>query len=199
MRLLFFLFLSFFSFAQQTSKVDFKTANGNISINPIEKKVFGSVKYVFEVKEAIDTIKIDGQKMTFTHVKINNREVKFLNSGKALHLFEGFKKGKNTVIFDFEAFPKQTMYFNGDFSRNSGSAQYDRRDVLQSAVIPSDVLPSAVEGQIWTQGQGKYTSHWFPSFDDVNEKVIFNRSNVVSSCNNKSSSCDNYGSSCDRY
>jgi aminopeptidase N len=21
----------------------------------------------------------------------------------------------------------------------------------------------------WTQGQGKYTSHWFPSFDDVNE------------------------------
>jgi aminopeptidase N len=28
--------------------------------------------------------------------------------------------------------------------------------------------------QIWTQGQGKYTSHWFPSFDDVNEKVIFN-------------------------
>ena len=27
---------------------------------------------------------------------------------------------------------------------------------------------------IWTQGQGKYTSHWLPSFDDVNEKVIFN-------------------------
>lgn len=30
--------------------------------------------------------------------------------------------------------------------------------------------------QIWTQGQGKYTSHWFPSFDDVNEKVIFSLS-----------------------
>src|SRR5690554_7302020 len=28
--------------------------------------------------------------------------------------------------------------------------------------------------QIWTQGQGKYTSHWLPSFDDENEKVIFN-------------------------
>jgi aminopeptidase N len=28
--------------------------------------------------------------------------------------------------------------------------------------------------QIWTQGQGKYTSNWFPSFDDANEKVIFN-------------------------
>jgi aminopeptidase N len=31
-----------------------------------------------------------------------------------------------------------------------------------------------VADQIWTQGQGKYTSHWLPSFDDVNEKVIFN-------------------------
>jgi aminopeptidase N len=28
--------------------------------------------------------------------------------------------------------------------------------------------------QIWTQGQGKYTSNWFPSFDDVNEKSNFN-------------------------
>src|SRR5690606_2954588 len=27
--------------------------------------------------------------------------------------------------------------------------------------------------QIWTQGQGKYTSNWLPSFDDMNEKVEF--------------------------
>ncbi len=27
--------------------------------------------------------------------------------------------------------------------------------------------------QIWTQGQGKYTSHWLPSIDDVNEKIEF--------------------------
>jgi aminopeptidase N len=146
-----FLFISFFTFAQQTTKVDFKTVYGNISINPIDKKVFGSVKYTFEVKEAIDTIKIDAQHMTFTDVKINNKEVKFLNSGKVLNLFEGFKKGKNTLVFSYEAFPKQTMYFNGDFSNEAISNQ-----------------------QIWTQGQGKYTSHWFPSFDDVNEKVVFN-------------------------
>ncbi|MGL2964883.1 M1 family metallopeptidase [Flavobacterium sp. RSB2_4_14] len=151
MRILFFFFFSFLSFAQQTSKVDFKTANGNITINPINKKVFGSVKYVFEVKETIDTIKIDAQKMTFTDLKINNKSVKFKNSGKTLNLFEGFKKGKNTLVFSYDAFPKQTMYFNGDFTNATISNQ-----------------------QVWTQGQGKYTSHWFPSFDDVNEKVIFN-------------------------
>jgi aminopeptidase N len=160
MRLLIFLFLISFSFAQQTQKVDFKTAKGNIEINPKEKKVFGSVRYVFTVKESIDTIKIDAIKMSFTSVKINNKEVKFTNSGKALNLFEGYKKGKNTLTFNYEAFPKQTMYFTGHFD----CAQCDKKEVFSSAVA----------GQIWTQGQGKYTSHWFPSFDDVNEKVIFN-------------------------
>ncbi len=29
------------------------------------------------------------------------------------------------------------------------------------------------EDQIWTQGQGKYTSHWLPSIDDINEKIEF--------------------------
>jgi len=27
--------------------------------------------------------------------------------------------------------------------------------------------------QIWTQGQGKYSSHWLPSIDDVNDKIEF--------------------------
>ncbi|HRG19224.1 MAG TPA: M1 family metallopeptidase [Flavobacterium lutivivi] len=151
MKYLFFLFLSFISFAQQTAKVDFKTTKGNIAIDVNQRKVFGTVSYVFEVKESIDTIKIDAQKMTFSDVKINNKAVQFSNSGKTLNLFEGFKKGKNTVTFYYESFPKQTMYF----------------------ISIGNVIPSAVEGQVWTQGQGKYTSHWFPSFDDVNEKVIF--------------------------
>ena len=145
------LFISVFAFAQQTTKVDFKTVYGNISINPIEKKVSGSVRYVFEVKQDIDTIKIDAQNMKFSDVKINNKSVKFTNSGKKMNLFEGFSKGKNTLTFSYEAHPKQTMYFNGDFNDKIISNQ-----------------------QVWTQGQGKYTSHWFPSFDDVNEKVVFN-------------------------
>ncbi len=145
MRFSIFLFFTVFTFGQQTSKVDFKIVTGNIIVNAMDKKVSGTVKYLFEVKKAIDTIKIDGIKMTFSNVKINNKEVKFSNSGKTINLFEGFKKGKNTLVFDYVASPKQTMYFNGIFGN-----------------------------QIWTQGQGKYTSHWFPSFDDANEKVIFN-------------------------
>jgi aminopeptidase N len=151
MRLLFFLLLTASTFAQQTRKVDFKTAQGNITIDPIEKKVFGSVKYVLEVKHDIDTIRIDARNMQFSAVEMNGKEAMSVNSKKQLILPGNYKKGKHTLTFTYEAYPKQTMYFNGDFSNETISNQ-----------------------QVWTQGQGKNTSHWFPSFDDVNEKVVFN-------------------------
>jgi len=151
MRQLFFLLFTTLIFAQQARKVDFKTAQGNITIDPIEKKVFGSVKYTFEVKQDVDSIKIDAQDMQFNAVEIDGEEVRFLNSKKQLILPGNYKKGNHNLTFTYEAHPKQTMYFNGDFTCLACTNQ-----------------------QVWTQGQGKFTSHWFPSFDDVNEKVIFN-------------------------
>jgi aminopeptidase N len=38
-----------------------------------------------------------------------------------------------------------------------------------------------VENQIWTQGQGKYTSHWLPSLDDMNDKIEFDLTIVAPS------------------
>ncbi len=164
MRYLVFLLFSFFSFAQQTTKVDFKTATGYVFIDPIERSVGGNIKYEFDVLTTIDTIRIDAKNMQFGGVKINNRLVKYVNNSKELLLFYGFKKGKNKLSFEFSSLPKQTLYFIGDFNCKSCTNQ-----------------------QIWTQGQGKYTSHWFPSFDDVNEKMIFSldvvfdaRYNVIS-------------------
>lgn len=124
--------------------------HAELSPNAIEKSISGKVVYDFVVKSKIDTIRIDAVRMEFSEVKINGKQVDFSNSGKSLNLFQGFKKGKNKVEFTYAAKPKQTMYFVGDSSVGSE--------------------------QIWTQGQGKYTSHWLPSFDDVNEKVVFNLS-----------------------
>ncbi|WP_281638357.1 M1 family metallopeptidase [Flavobacterium marginilacus] len=143
-----FLFLSAFAFAQQTKSVDFKTADGSISINPDSKSISGTITYTFEVLKPIDTIKIDAQNMTFSGVELNHHSITFTTNGKELLLIYPFQRGKNFVQFSYDAKPKQTMYFTGS----------EATDNLQ----------------IWTQGQGKYTSHWFPSFDDVNEKVIFN-------------------------
>ncbi|MBC7439186.1 MAG: M1 family metallopeptidase [Flavobacterium sp.] len=142
------LLLSTLAFSQQTQFVDFKTVLGKISINAIEKTVSGEVKYDFEVLKSVDTISIDAQNMTFTDVKINGKNINFLNTTKKLQLIAAFKKGKNKLTFRYQCQPKQTFYFFG-------------------AEITNNL-------EIWTQGQGKYTSNWFPSFDDVNEKVTFN-------------------------
>jgi|APLak6261690937_1056196.scaffolds.fasta_scaffold00244_1 aminopeptidase N len=147
-RILLALFFINLSFSQQTDKVDFIKCDALVAPNHAGKLISGTITYEFKVKKAIDTIKIDAINMEFSGVAINGKSVNFKNSGKTLNLFEGFKKGKNKLTFNYSAKPKQTLYFTG----------------------------SDENLQIWTQGQGRYTSHWLPSFDDVNEKVIFNLS-----------------------
>lgn len=145
MRYIFLLF-SIITFSQQTKYVDFLTCNANLYPNFEEKSITGFIQFDFKVLSPIDSIKIDAKQMNFTAVQINGKEVKYLNTSKQLVLFEGFKKGKNTLQFHYKAIPKQTLYFIGNES----------------------------DYQIWTQGQGKYTSYWLPSFNDVNEKLLFN-------------------------
>jgi aminopeptidase N len=145
-RYLLLIFISFLSFAQQIDKVDFVSCDAFLSPIASTKSIFGKISYEFKVIKSIDTIKIDAINMEFFQVQINGKSVNFKNSGKTLDLFEGLKKGKNILTFNYAATPKQALYFNGE----------------------NENL------QIWTQGQGKYTSHWLPSFDDVNEKVVFN-------------------------
>jgi len=151
----YFLLVSTVIFGQQSQSVDFKTAHASLEINPVKRNVVGQMTYTFEVKNPIDTIRIDAQKIVFSEVKINKKVVNFKESKKQLLLFEGFKIGENSVSFTYEAFPTQALYFvNWDFTKEIDT-------------------PEEVQGQIWTQGQGKYTSNWLPSFDDVNEKVVF--------------------------
>lgn len=145
-RILLALFFINLSFGQQIDKVDFIKCDAYLSPNESQKTISGKVIYEFKFKKAIDTIKIDAINMEFSEVAINGKSVNFQNSGKTLDLFEGFKNGKNKLTFSYSAKPKQTLYFTG------------KDENLQ----------------IWTQGQGRYTSHWLPSFDDVNAKVIFN-------------------------
>lgn len=140
-------FITCFSFAQQTQFVDFKSVSGQLKLNAAEKSLSGSVDYAFEVLQPIDTIKIDAKNMEFTQVKVDGKEVFFVNSGKELKIVNHFLKGNNHLTFNYSAKPKQALYF---------------------------VSIENYEVQIWTQGQGRYTSNWFPSFDDVNEKIIFN-------------------------
>lgn len=134
------------AFAQPKRTVDFISLDAQLQPNFATKSIAGNLTFVFEVNAKTDSIFIDAKDMVFEQLQLNGKLMPFVNNGKQLVLYKGYKKGKNTLKLSYSAQPKQTMYFVGTPKNH----------------------------QIWTQGQGKYTSHWLPSFDDANEKLIFN-------------------------
>ncbi|NNE03417.1 MAG: M1 family metallopeptidase, partial [Eudoraea sp.] len=122
----------------------------SISIQSSDQKITGEATYLFRTSRPIATVFLDAKNMTFHEVRLNNRKVKYLYDGSKLVLDKRFKPGKEYRLeLSYACTPKQTVYFLG----------WD------------DTIPN--NEQIWTQGQGKYSSHWVPSIDDMNEKVVF--------------------------
>ncbi|NAS13102.1 M1 family metallopeptidase [Poritiphilus flavus] len=137
--------------AQKQRALDFLKADISIHIDSSSRSIGGNVHYTFKALSKVDSVFLDAQNMSFSEVSLNNRSVKYTYDGKKLGLSKKMKAGKTySLSIHFNAVPRQTVYFIG----------WD------------DNIPD--NNQIWTQGQGKYSSHWLPSFDDMNEKVIFN-------------------------
>ncbi|RRJ92647.1 M1 family peptidase [Paenimyroides tangerinum] len=134
--------------AQKQNQVDFIKANASIDFDISQRKILGNVSYNFDVKSEIDTIRIDAKNMQIQSVLIDGKPAGFKYDNKQIKLYSGYKIGDNNLSIKYNTIPKQTVYFIG----------------------------TGNQMQIWTQGQGKYTSHWLPSFDDYNEKVIYNMS-----------------------
>ncbi|MGA9326538.1 MAG: M1 family peptidase, partial [Salegentibacter sp.] len=136
----------------QTDKADFSRIQAEVSIYPEKQEVDGDVLYFFDVLQPADSIYIDAVNMQFTDVLLNGKKVKFSNNGKRLWLKKKFLPSEdNQLSLHYTVHPKKAMYF---INWNA----------------PAEV--PAVK-QVWTQGQGKYTSHWLPSFDNMAEKTEF--------------------------
>ncbi|MDT0688515.1 M1 family metallopeptidase [Salegentibacter sp. F188] len=139
-------------FLDQIQDVDFKNVNATVTILPEEEKVAGEVEYLFEILQFTDSIFIDAHNMDFEEVMLNGNKAEFSNDNRRLWIKGNFRPSEgNKLTLKYSATPKQTMYFI------------------------NWAAPKAVNAprQVWTQGQGKYTSHWLPSFDDMQEKAIF--------------------------
>ena len=152
MKLFFYMFLILTTvslFGQRQEKVDFIRAEALITPQPKDKIINGVVTYEFKALENSSYIFLDAIQMEFSSVLLNHKKIDFLNTGSKLSVKHSFKKGKTYFItLKYKVKPKQAVYFIGwedDKSKN----------------------------QIWTQGQGKYTSHWLPSLDDMTEKIEF--------------------------
>lgn len=155
-----FLFFSIHCFSQvdvninQLEIVDFKKVESDITILPEENLVHGTVLYTFDLLKNADSMYLDARNMTFTEVNLNGKPVKHTNTGSKLWIKDLPKSSKDHLLkLNYQAKPKQAMYFiNWDVAEDE-----------------------SMKKQVWTQGQGKYTSHWLPSFDDMNEKAEFDQ------------------------
>ena len=157
--LFFFLLFSYSSFAQydstlnQSGSVDFIQVDAEVTILPIKKMVKGEVVYRLNILKPLDSVFIDAKNMSFSEVILNGKRAKYTYDGSKIWLKARFSPNKEYILsLNYEAIPKQAIYFiNWD--------------------APKDLN---VSRQVWTQGQGRYTSYWLPSFDDMTEKAIFN-------------------------
>jgi aminopeptidase N len=145
--------------AQQADYVDFKRAKADIIFSDLrEKEVSGTVTYEFEILKDTDSIYLDAQNLKFSNLRLvklgihadtEYLKLKFTNNSKQLMLYNHFKSNEiYELSLNYSSNPKKALYF----------IDWDNVDGNQ---------------QIWTQGQGKYTSNWLPSIDDMNEKIEF--------------------------
>lgn len=148
--LAFVLCFCFYSYGQHQDRVDFIKAKVYLSPIPEEKLIKGGVIYRFNVLQNVDSVFLDAKNIDFLKVELDGNKTDFTATEKTISIKHKFKKGaSHKLLLEYVTEPKQTVYFIG--------------------------WDDDVEGneQIWTQGQGKYTSHWLPSFDDMEEKVEF--------------------------
>ncbi|MCR8668166.1 M1 family metallopeptidase [Aestuariibaculum sp. M13] len=145
-------FITGFLCAQQADYVDFKSAAVWVTFQPEAKTVLGEVTYKLDILKSRDSIFLDAINMEFSLVSLNGKSVDFRSDSKKLWIKRKLKKGKSYELkFEYKAQPKKALYFI-DWEYPDGNKQ------------------------IWTQGQGKYTSNWLPSIDDMNDKIEFDLS-----------------------
>ena len=154
---LFLLSMVCYAFGQQVDYVDFKKAKSHVDIDPFEELVTGDVVYAFKVLKDVDSVYLDAKNMKFSNVRLirtgSHVDCSYDNNSKRLVVHYKFKSGEvYELTFKYSVKPEKTMYFIG-WNDVSGSS-----------------------GQVWTQGQGKDTSHWLPSIDDMNDKIEFDLS-----------------------
>ncbi len=150
---LLFILITGFLFSQPQPSTDFYKADIYIIPDPDYKRINGKVTYWFKVLNKTDSVFLDAKNMDFSSVLLNGKKVRHINTKEKIIFYKKLKADKTyKLTLDYSTIPEQTVYFLGW----------------------EDSIPD--NNQIWTQGQGKYTSHWLPSFDDMNEKVEFDLS-----------------------
>ncbi len=149
-RMTFLLFLLAISLVRPQDAVDFTDGSIQIQIDPEAGLISGSVRYKFNSQMKLDSVTIDAREMEILNLSINNKRTEYSYDGNRITAFRRLRPEKTHELeIAYKVSPKKAVYFIGWH----------------------DDIPD--NNQVWTQGQGKYSSHWVPSFDNMSEKVRF--------------------------
>ncbi len=128
--------------------LDFLKATAHLDLDPAQKTIEGTITFDIKVLQPTDSIFIDAKNLIDYQVSSSTHSS--LTHGKndaQLWIASRFRGSElATITLTFESQPSKAMYF-------------------------IDTNLDGLWEQAWTQGQGKYTSNWMPSIDDMNEKM----------------------------
>ncbi|WP_292891476.1 M1 family metallopeptidase [Nonlabens sp.] len=147
------LLVAFLSLGQHTSSqlktVDFQKAQALISLDELSNEVTGELLFDIKMLQDASSIFIDAKNLVSYQVFLDNKEVKTIYDGEKLMVQAPFRASDNKKLkIKFTSYPSKAMYH-------------------------IDENNDRIWDQVWTQGQGKYTSNWLPCIDDMNDKMIW--------------------------
>ena len=122
---------------------------------PKEGKVIGYETLLFSpIQPEIDSLYLDAPGITIKKLQLDKQDANVRFESTAEGLIVRFAKKlkweeKHSLQIEYEAYPRRGLYFIG---------WNDEKNLSRK--------------QIWTQGQGIDNRHWFPCYDDVDDKVV---------------------------
>jgi aminopeptidase N len=135
---------------------DFTNISLDVHFAPKDGKVFGQESLLFSpIQPAIDSVYLDAPGISIKKLLLDNQGDNVTYQSTKEGLIVRFPKQKlkwgerHSLDIEYEATPRKGLYFIG---------WHDEKNLSRK--------------QIWTQGQGIDNRHWFPCYDDVDDKVI---------------------------
>lgn len=137
------------SLGLEAQPVDFSHLHLDVSFDTTRQEVNGRVSLDFLKKAPVDSIFLNGIRMTYHEVSLNNEKADFTPSDTGIWIKTPNLEDTNSLYISYTAHPRKGIFFI-NFGKNTPGG---RR-------------------QIWTQGQGIDHRHWIPHRDDQTDKLI---------------------------
>ena len=135
---------------------DFTNISLDVRFVPKEGRMIGKETLLFSpIQPEIDSVYLDAPGISVKRILLDQQALNVSYDSTKEGLIIRFPKkklkwgDKHSLYIEYEASPRKGLYFIG---------WNDEKNLSRK--------------QIWTQGQGIDNRHWFPCYDDVDDKVI---------------------------